>query len=174
MKKCENCSAFNEVDANFCYSCGSKLDKKNIWIKILGISTIVIGFILLVNDTEDYSENIDNSIDNSQIRNENDEKDIQTEINSVEQVEKFSYTILRQYNTYYTYYIEGTVTNNRSRNYSYVQIEFVCYDFNGNNIGTAVDNTNNLLANETWLYKAMLLSSNNDVSYCNFYKISSY
>lgn len=32
----------------------------------------------------------------------------------------------------------------------YCQIEFICYDKDNNNLGTAIDNTNNLLGYQTW------------------------
>jgi len=70
------------------------------------------------------------------------------------------------------YYIEGIVTNNTDKKYSYVQIEFICYDAEGNNIGTAMDNTNNLLGNQTWKYKAMGLFSNQTVDHCDFKEVS--
>ena len=86
--------------------------------------------------------------------------------------EKFTYTIDTQYNDMFSYYIEGTVKNNKNKEYSYVSIEFVCYDIAGNNLGTALDNTNNLLGNQTWKYKAMFIGSNEEVDHCDFHKIS--
>ena len=91
--------------------------------------------------------------------------------------EKFSYTIDKSYVGDYNmgYYIEGTVNNNENKDYSYVQIEFVCYDSGGNNIGTALDNTNNLLANQTWKYKAMLIETDADkVDHCDYHKVTGY
>ena len=69
--------------------------------------------------------------------------------------EKFSYTVDKSYAGDYGigYYIEGVVTNKTDKEYSYVQIEFICYDKDGNNLGTAIDNTNNLLGKQTWKYK---------------------
>ena len=67
---------------------------------------------------------------------------------------------LNDYSEYlgYTVTIEGTAKNTSSRNYSYVQIEFVVYDVNGNNLGTALANINNLGSGDTWSFEAMLLS----------------
>ncbi|MBP5683848.1 MAG: hypothetical protein J6X02_01155 [Bacilli bacterium] len=87
--------------------------------------------------------------------------------------EKFSYTVDKQYESTFSYYIEGIVTNNRDKDYSYVQIEFICYDKAGNSLGTALANTNNLLGNKTWKYKALLLNTSDDkVDHCDFHEIT--
>ena len=93
--------------------------------------------------------------------------------NTTSPSEKFSYTIDNSYSDGFGYYIEGIVTNNKSKDYSYVQIEFVCYDKDGNNLGTAIDNTNNLLGNETWKYKAMgLFTDGKTVDHCDFREVT--
>ena len=60
----------------------------------------------------------------------------------------------------FAYYIEGEVINNKNRSYSYAQIEFNVYDKNGNQLGSALANINNLDANATWKFKAMALNGN--------------
>ena len=85
---------------------------------------------------------------------------------------KFSYDVNNEYFDGFAYYIEGIVTNNRNINYNYLQIEFICYDSSGNNIGTAFDNTNNLLANQTWKFKAMFLGYDTEVDHCVYHNIS--
>ena len=35
-----------------------------------------------------------------------------------------------------------------------------------------MDNTNNLLGNQTWKYKAMFIGENNTVDHCDFHKVS--
>jgi len=55
----------------------------------------------------------------------------------------------------FAYYIEGKVTNNTSRTYSYVQIELNVYDSENNLLGSCLDNINNLEANGTWKIKAL-------------------
>lgn len=87
--------------------------------------------------------------------------------------EKFSHTIEKSYadSAGFAYYIEGTVKNNKDKEYSYIQIEFICYDKDGNNLGTAIDNSNNLLGNETWKYKAMGMFTNQKVDHCDFKEV---
>jgi hypothetical protein len=89
--------------------------------------------------------------------------------------EKFSYTVDNSYADSFAYYIEGTVTNNTDREFSYVSISFICYDAAGNNLGTALDNTNNLLGKQTWKYKAMFLGSDsNAVDHCDYHETTSW
>ena len=91
---------------------------------------------------------------------------------STEKKEKFSYTITDEYDDTWSHYIEGTVVNNKDKDYSYVQIEFICYDKDGNNLGTAIDNTNNLLGGQTWKFKAMGLFTDAKVDHCDFHEVS--
>ena len=60
-------------------------------------------------------------------------------------------------NDAYTRYIVGTVKNNSSREYSYVQVEINLYDDEGNQVGSTMDNTNNLEPGGTWKFKAIVL-----------------
>jgi len=91
-----------------------------------------------------------------------------------ERKNSFSYKVNKEYNDSLTHYIEGTITNKSNKDYSYVQIEFICYDKDGNNIGTSVDNTNNLLAKQTWKFKAFGLFTNVKADHCDFHKITSW
>ncbi len=54
----------------------------------------------------------------------------------------------------YAAYITGTLTNNKDTDVSYVQVEYVVYDADGAQIGTALANTNNLKAGGSWKYEA--------------------
>lgn len=54
----------------------------------------------------------------------------------------------------YATYITGTLTNNKDTDVSYVQVEYVLYDADGAQIGTALANTNNLKAGGSWKYEA--------------------
>lgn len=56
-------------------------------------------------------------------------------------------------------YICGTIQNNTDKKYSYVQVTFNLYDAEGNQIGTALDNINNLEAGGTWKFKAVSFES---------------
>lgn len=53
------------------------------------------------------------------------------------------------------YYIEGTIKNNTDKEKSYVQVTFNLFDKDGNQLGTALANINDLKAGGTWKFKAM-------------------
>ena len=54
----------------------------------------------------------------------------------------------------FAYKITGTLTNNTDQKKSYIQVEYTLYDADGNQIGTALANTNNLKAGGTWKFEA--------------------
>lgn len=54
-------------------------------------------------------------------------------------------------------YFVGIVQNNTNKDYSYAQIVFNLYDKDGNLVGTALDNINNIKAGGTWKFKALAL-----------------
>lgn len=56
-------------------------------------------------------------------------------------------------------YIVGTVKNNTNRTYSYVQVEINLYDDSGAQVGSTVDNTNNLEPGGVWKFKALIFDS---------------
>lgn len=149
------------------------MSKKQGAPKWLSILLIVLGLIIIFsvfsgNNEETAKEgNVSNNSSNNDSVN-NDPIPIPT-------VEKFNYEITSQYSDEYgwAYYIEGVVRNNKDKDYSYVQIEFVCYDAEGNNLGTAIDNTNNLLGNQTWKFKAMAMFSGvENVDHCDYHDIT--
>ncbi|MEG0366320.1 MAG: FxLYD domain-containing protein [Coprobacillus sp.] len=55
----------------------------------------------------------------------------------------------------FAYYIEGTIKNNTDEDKSYVQVTFNLFDKEGNQLGTAMTNINDLKAGGTWKFKAM-------------------
>jgi len=61
-----------------------------------------------------------------------------------------------EYSEYLGYSVEikGIVKNGKNEDYSYVSVEFSIYDAEGNNMGTAMDNMNNLASGETWKFSA--------------------
>lgn len=59
----------------------------------------------------------------------------------------------------FSYYVTGVLKNNTDSDKSYIQILFSAKDQDGNKIGDALDNVNNLKAGETWKFKAILLET---------------
>lgn len=155
MKVCKNCKSEIDSKAKHCPKCGKRQGiPKWVWIIIV---IIVIAILASSSSDNNASEKSTNNA------------------NKTKSVEKFTYEILNQYNDTFAYYIEGSVKNNKDRDYSYVQIEFICYDADGNNLGTAIDNTNNLLGQQTWKYKAMFMGSGSEeVDHCDYHEITSW
>lgn len=56
--------------------------------------------------------------------------------------------------------ISGTIINNTNTDKEYVEITFILYDKDGNIIGTALDNTNNLKSNDIWNFEANIIEDN--------------
>ena len=54
-----------------------------------------------------------------------------------------------------TYTISGMLKNNPAQRPSYVQVSVNLYDEEGNQIGTAMDNINDLEAGGTWKFEAV-------------------
>lgn len=63
----------------------------------------------------------------------------------------------------YAAVITGTLTNNTDEEKNYIQVEYVIYDAEGAQIGTALANTNNLKAGGTWKYEAYSTVSPSEV-----------
>lgn len=85
---------------------------------------------------------------------------------SIQEQEKF--TLVSDEKTsdgYGVTYIQGEIKNNTEKTYSYVQVTFNLYDASGAQIGTAMDNINNLEAKGTWKYKALAYVTEDVASY---------
>ncbi|WP_027309321.1 FxLYD domain-containing protein [Caloramator sp. ALD01] len=57
-------------------------------------------------------------------------------------------------------YITGQIKNNTDKTFSYVQVEINLYDKNGQQVGSTIDNINNLEPGKTWNFKAIILEDN--------------
>lgn len=71
-------------------------------------------------------------------------------------------------------YYEGIVINNKDRDLSYAQVTFTLYDADGNQIGTALDNINNLKAGGTWKFKALALCDKDEIASWELTEITGY
>lgn len=58
----------------------------------------------------------------------------------------------------YSATITGVAKNTSGQNLSYASVEFSVYDANGNNLGSALANINNLGNGDSWRFEAMLMS----------------
>ena len=80
--------------------------------------------------------------------------------------EQEPYTIAEEAEDRSDYYfkITGILTNNSNSDKDYIQVEYVLYDADGNQIGTALANTNNLKAGGTWKYEATSFKTPEEVA----------
>lgn len=61
------------------------------------------------------------------------------------------------YSDGYLSYVTGHIRNNTDRAYSYVQVSINLYDDEGNQVGSTLDNINNLAPGDTWYFEALIL-----------------
>lgn len=74
----------------------------------------------------------------------------------------------------YFLYISGSVKNRTGRELNYAQIIFNLYDKEGAQIGTAVDNINNIREDGVWKFKAMALENAEDIATWELASIDSF
>jgi len=89
---------------------------------------------------------------------ENSDNLVGTTTTSTYELELSNISMTCEYNEYlgYSVSIKGSARNTTRKNLSYAQIEFAVYDANGNNLGTALANINNLMAGDNWQFEATL------------------
>ena len=139
------------------------MKKKNFFISVIAIFILLLTLTGCSSEMKDiFDEEISNTITNTDINSDTEDN--------------FTHEITNEYTDEIGMHrIEGTVTNNNDKDYQYVEIEFVCYDDAGNNLGTAVDNTNNLLGKETWKFSTIdMFSDDIKINHCNFHKITGF
>lgn len=150
LKICKECGAEISKSAKVCPKCGKS--QKNFFQRHIILTVILVILVLgiIVGATGDINNT------------NNDTNSIKTNSST----EKFS-LISDEISTdsFGTTYIEGEIKNNTDKTYSYVQVTFNLYDSNGAQIGTAVDNINNLEPKGVWKYKAMGLTTEKVASY---------
>lgn len=62
----------------------------------------------------------------------------------------------------YGSYVVGTIKNNTSKKYKYVQVEINLYDSSNVQVGSTLANVNNLEPYGTWKFKAVIFQNNTD------------
>ena len=95
--------------------------------------------------------------DTSSSDNEVQEQQEQQEVKRNTDVDKYQVQILDSRSDGFATYITGTLV--ADRDYSYVQILIPCYDADGNKLGDAVANVNNLNKGESWKFEAMSIDT---------------
>ena len=57
----------------------------------------------------------------------------------------------------YTSYVVGEVRNRCDRDFDYVQVTISLFDASGNQVGSTLDNVNDLQPNTVWRFRAIIL-----------------
>lgn len=74
----------------------------------------------------------------------------------------------------YSAYITGTLANNSGHDLKYVQVEYVLYDADGAQIGTAFTNTNNLKADGIWKFEALVFEDAESIASFELADVTAY
>lgn len=149
MKNCKECGTEISKSAKECPKCGKS--QKNFFQKHIVLTVILI--IVALGVVAGAGGEIDTSSPNS--------NPIKTNTES----EKFSLVSDKLTTDGFGTYIKGEIKNNTDKSYSYVQVTFNLYDSSGAQLGTAIDNINNLEPNGVWKYKAVGLTTEKVSSY---------
>lgn len=154
LKNCKECGT--EVSSKgVCPKCGK--DQRNFFVKHKVITFIVIVVLLgVIVGVGGNSNQYDNT---NQVGTTTIQKEEKFTLESDSITEKNSFAM----------YIGGTIKNNTDKQYTYVQVTFNIYDADGAQLGTAIDNINNLEANGIWKYNAIF--TGNDVKNAVSYKL---
>lgn len=152
MRACKECGAEISSGAKTCPNCGK--DQRNFFAKHKILTFVLFVVIIGVVATSTGGGNNNTTTPGSS--------------NTTQTQKQEKFTLLsdeRTTDSIGTTYIEGEIKNNTDKTYTYVQVTFNLYDANGAQLGTAIDNINNLEANGTWKYKALGLVSDEVASY---------
>lgn len=152
MIKCKTCGADIAANAKTCPSCGAK-NKKPFYTKWwFWVIVALIVFGAIGSQGNSNSQNVVGNMQTGETSSTN------TGTNTVQEEKKDNLELVGEVSDEsdeFATYLTGVVKNNTQKDYSYVQITFNLYDADGNIVGTAIDNINNLEAGGTWKFKAM-------------------
>ena len=96
----------------------------------------------------------------------NKKKDVEVK-SSTQETQKAKYEVseLNIEKDSFSSYVTGVLKNNTDKEKSYVQVTIPAYDANGNKVGDALANVNDLKPNSTWKFKAMYIGSEKNVTF---------
>lgn len=143
LVKCKSCGNDIASSAKTCPNCGAKNKKpiyKKVWFWIL-IVIVVIGIAGAAGGGSSSS------------KKDGTDKDTKVTETKKEKYEMVQEPVMTK-DDFGTVHIEGTIKNNSGKEASYIQITFKLFDKDGNQVGTAIDNLNNLETDGTWKFKA--------------------
>jgi uncharacterized protein YdeI (YjbR/CyaY-like superfamily) len=163
MIKCKTCSKEIASNAKSCPSCGAKNKKpfyKRGWFFVL-VFFVVVGAIGGAGGTDTTKDG--GSTETTNVEKTSTKKEKFELVGEVEQETDQIAT-----------YLKGIVKNNSGKDCTYVQITFNLYDKDGNQIGTALANVNNLEKDGTWKFKALGMDVDGEIASYKLAEITGY
>jgi len=144
-KKCKHCQTQIDADASRCPKCHG--DLRN-WFKRHPILTIILGLFFLGS----FMSGVSQSSKDQKAAPGGTQGSTNPQKNGLEVKD-----IHADYGEFNNRFIYGTVVNHNDRQYSHVQVEFNLYDEAGNQVGSTIDNINNLEAGGSWKFAAVII-----------------
>ncbi len=162
MKKCKFCMTEIDDKAKVCPQCGRKQPskaKKIVLIVLLALCAIIVIAAIAGGGSKDKPASAARTVETQAPEN-------------TDPVAKLSYNKLETATeptegrtNYGSQCINGAIKNTSGKQLSYVGVTFALYDQDGNQIGTAIDNINDLTPDSTWKYTAMTLDTEQFASF---------
>ena len=165
MTKCKTCGADMASSAKVCPACGAKNSKpiyKRVWFWIVVVIVVVI---------------IASAAGGGKTSGESTQQSATAQTESVSTPKPEKYEIVGDLTTSsdaFSYSISGVIKNNSGKDLTYLQVEFNLYDANGNQLGTALANIDNLAKDGTWKFKAVGIDTDNAVASYKLAEITGY
>ena len=115
------------------------------FVLIVGLLVCLVACVAFIGSDSDTSSNDGGTQEQQEVKRNTD-------------VDKYQIQILDSRSDGFATHITGTLV--ADRDYSYVQILIPCYDADGNKLGDAIANVNNLNKGESWKFEAMSIDTN--------------
>ena len=149
LKPCRECGKEVSTEAKQCIHCSVKHPTANsAWVTVKGLvgSAFMLGLVWLVWTVINGSESDSNAPPPTpEVQARKDAAAAQVAIRDVKTTHDD-----------FVGYITGYATNNGNSTLSYVMVSFNLFDARGDQVGTAMDATNNLAAGARWRFKAIV------------------
>ena len=161
LKKCETCGQEIAKNCKVCPNCGAKNKKpfyKKWWLWMIVVIAVVA---VAGSGGSNTQEPVSGTVGGDSAQTETETKTDTAEPAKTEKAPDLELVdnAVTEEKDDFSLYLVGTVRNNRAKDYSYAQITFNLFDADGNQIGTAMDNINNLKSGGTWKFKAISMES---------------
>ena len=114
------------------------------FVLMVGLLVCLVACVAFIGSDSDTSSNDGGTQEQQEVKRNTD-------------VDKYQIQILDSRSDGFATHITGTLV--ADRDYSYVQILIPCYDADGNKLGDAIANVNNLNNGQSWIFEAMSIDA---------------